>query len=78
MHYIQYFHIQIGSAANYVYDGIILYALTVQQMTNDGVDYRDGANFLRYSQRVLFKGSQVVFNLYRTKLKYLNIVIARH
>ena len=78
MYYIQYFHIQIGSAANYVYDGIILYALTVQQMTKDGVDYRDGASFLRYSQQVLFKGTQIVFTLYSTKPKYLNYVIARH
>ena len=52
MHLIE----QIGSLAPFVYDAAILYALVVNKMIADNVDYKSGSQFFKYAQKIQFNG----------------------
>ena len=47
---------QISQYAGFVYDSTMMYALTVNAMINDNVDYRDGVQYLKYAKTISFRG----------------------
>ena len=56
MHDLKFFFFQVPSNAATLYDALIFYAMTVNQMRNKTLDIRDGKAFFEEAQSISFNG----------------------